>query len=424
MNCPLIKELNNGLKIAFVPYPSVGSITICLRGLAGSNYEDCNEVGVAHLLEHYVTYGSKNYPSANSLRNMITKKGGRVTGTTSRDEVAFLTKTLKEDYETGLEFLSEIFLRPTLSIDNLEKVKGTIYQEIHQNIENPQLYIGRLAYNIMFPNQRASYLNTGDIGQVAKIKHEAIMKFWKKLYKPANFVISASGNVQPKKFIKTVEKYFYNGVDTNTIRTSKPSLAPSKEFLVQVKKRNELGQTHIRIDYIGFKTDDEKKYPALVLSKAMQNELNAELNNTLGVDFYTLNTMSFSSNTYGLFSSYAAVNSEGVQKFFELYNRIISKFKKDLITLDFLDLIKSKIKADFEFSYEKTSLRADLYSELILFDQIERNHKRALQKYLDVLQRNILDIANEIFSQEPKITILDKNLTRNNIIKSFLKSKS
>ena len=135
--------LSNGLRVVYIPYEAVNTVTICLRGLAGSNYETNDEIGIAHLLEHYVTFGSKKHPNTDKFRNIVLKRGGRITGTTSRDEVAFLVKILKPDVKYGLEYLSELFFYPELKKEKLQKVKKTVIQEIMQNIENPQSFISR-----------------------------------------------------------------------------------------------------------------------------------------------------------------------------------------------------------------------------------------------------------------------------------------
>ena len=43
---PILKELPNGLKIALLPVKNVESVTIHLKGLAGSNYEKTDEATI------------------------------------------------------------------------------------------------------------------------------------------------------------------------------------------------------------------------------------------------------------------------------------------------------------------------------------------------------------------------------------------
>ena len=140
----------NGLKVVHISH-NTGSITSCLRGLSGSNYENATEVGAAHILEHLCTYASQKYKGPKKLRSMILDKGGRITGTTSRDDTAYFAKVLKKDYKRSIEYLSEIFLQPLLSTKYLEETKNAVKHEIYQNIENPKKHIGRISYKILYP---------------------------------------------------------------------------------------------------------------------------------------------------------------------------------------------------------------------------------------------------------------------------------
>ena len=169
--------LKNGMKVVYSPL-NVNTVTCCLRGLAGSSYEKQEEIGAAHTLEHLVTYGSKSFPTSYELQNTVLKNGGRITATTSRDDVAFLTKTLTTNFTDGLVFLSEIFLKPLLFEIDLDNAKRTIFQEILQNVENPSKHIGRISYKNLFQNQRFTHFNTGSINQFYKLKLIHIINFY------------------------------------------------------------------------------------------------------------------------------------------------------------------------------------------------------------------------------------------------------
>ena len=79
--------------------------------------------------------------------------------------------------------------------------------------------------------------------------------------------------------------------------------------------------------------------------------------------------------------------------------------------------------SDIEFALEKTSLRADYLSNLILQ---EPNNKRFFKESNQVIKVSIKDLlitSNKIFKQEPKITILSSTPLQNKVRK-ILKSAS
>ena len=55
-------RLPNGLKVLTIPDPGADTIAIHIVYLVGSRHEGYGEKGMAHLLEHMLFKGSKNFP--------------------------------------------------------------------------------------------------------------------------------------------------------------------------------------------------------------------------------------------------------------------------------------------------------------------------------------------------------------------------
>jgi len=410
-----IISLENGFRVVFIPH-KVGSVTCCLRGLAGSNYEKPDEVGVAHVLEHLCTYASKNFDTPAKLRGIVLANGGRVTGTTSRDDVAYLTKTLKENCEDGIKYLFETFAHPVLSQKNLEETKDIIKHEIYQNTENPKRYIGRISYQILFPNQRFSTFNTGSISDIDKLELDAITRFRERLYSPSNFVLSVCGDLDPNTLFSTVAKYFENIPGFNTKQALKHKPNYKRAFLVE--NRDSLDHLHLKIDYHGYKTGQKEKYAAYLLSKVLKNRLKARLSFS-GINPYILDSSSFNSNSYGLFGTYTAIQTDQLETFFKVYEKVLHDLCNKKIMREELTFLKRKARADLEFALEKTSLRADFYSELYLYENLTGNHKDEIGNYLNCTSSNILNVANSLLKQEPKITVIDKSASKGEVERIF-----
>ena len=56
-------QLANGAKFLLFPDPSASTVTVNMTVLVGSRHEGYGETGMAHLLEHMLFKGSKNFPS-------------------------------------------------------------------------------------------------------------------------------------------------------------------------------------------------------------------------------------------------------------------------------------------------------------------------------------------------------------------------
>ena len=72
-------ELANGLKVVLFADQSKPTATVNTTYLVGSRHENYGETGMAHLLEHLMFKGSKNYPDPT---REFTRRGFRMNGTT------------------------------------------------------------------------------------------------------------------------------------------------------------------------------------------------------------------------------------------------------------------------------------------------------------------------------------------------------
>jgi len=55
-------KYKNGLRFLSYPDPAAPSVTVNMTVLVGSRHEGYGETGMAHLLEHMLFKGSKNFP--------------------------------------------------------------------------------------------------------------------------------------------------------------------------------------------------------------------------------------------------------------------------------------------------------------------------------------------------------------------------
>ena len=402
------KTFSNGFTLVYVPH-KVRSVTCCLRGLAGSNYETTKQVGAAHLLEHIHLLGSNNFPTTKQLHALVKRNGGRVTGTTSRDDVAYLTKALKENYKDGIVLLAEVFLNPKLDKKIIQVAKNVVRHEINQNIENPTRHIGRLAYKVLFPRQRFASYNTGSVAQVNKLSLSEIKKYREKHYVPQNFVLSVCGDLHWKSLAHEVSMTFGKAKAGTTQVTLKHR--QSRGLGIQVENRQDGVQLHLKIDYYGHKTSSAAKYAAAMLAMALKQELVAQISKSESSFPYLLDVASFSSNTYGLFGLYTSISEKDLENFLRLFKKSALKVTTKEISEEQLQLLKNKIAADIEFTLEKTSLRADYYSELFLYENDAKSHLEELAAFSSVTANDIKAVALDLFMQEPKITVIAKKLT-------------
>lgn len=394
MKVPEVIKLTNGLRVCVIPRTGVDSITIHLKGLAGSNYESPNQIGVAHLLEHL------NLLKGN--RNKILVNGGRILGVTSRDDVLYMVKVLKEEVLDGLEFLSHVFDKNNFSKEDVAVQKKIVVQEIKRAQNLPEKILNTASYKLLYPKDRMSIKNIGYEHHVKALDLNTINSFQEKYYSPNNFVLVLCGNVKKSAIIPYVEKLFGRIPSGKEHKHAKHTA--DSERRVQKLKTHQLKQTHVKMDFYGYLASDKKKYPLIILASVYNTSLKNLIREKLGY-VYNICCTYFPSGSYGVFSIVYSCENENVHTINSMILELLGTYKK-LINIRNVTLVTKKVVADYTYRFEKISQIAEYYSDILLHGNNNQNHVYDLKTIKELTAGDVITVAAEILKQKPKITIL------------------
>jgi len=403
-------NLKNGLKVCFIQDKSFNTVTIHLKGKAGSNLENKLQVGSAHILEHF--YVSSNYG------NKITSNGGKIIGVTSRDDVLFMIKIPKENVIDGLEFLSKVFTKEAINLDDFNKLKQISLQEIKRIKNSPERILGRFSCAASFPKDRMSILNIGGERNLNNLRIKDVLDFRDLYYHPNNFTLVLSGNVTIRNVAPYIKKLFGDYQAGNVAKHLEHKTL--SKLAVKSYKFKGTSQIAVKIDFYGFRTSDNKKYSSFIISNTLDMLLNKLIKEQLRAT-YTIRCVSFSSGSYGLFSIYFLCEKKDL-------NIILGEIKRNtinfssLISLRSIESSKRRVLSNLSFEMEKVSVRAEYYSDLLSHGRKDQNYKYEINMISKCCLSDIKNISKEIFSQNPKITIVGENINENEVKDIWIKS--
>jgi len=415
MEPPTLLKLSNGFRVVFVPYRNSEVVSFSLLGKGGSNYEKADEVGVAHFLEHAVFDGTKKYPSREKLSGLIQNLGGSFGGSTGRDGVKYWVRLVKKDVEQGFGFLSELVLQPLIEEKLMGKNKGIIEQEINRFKDSADLYVPRIASKLLFPNQRYGMLNSGDVEDIKSITREKVLSFIKENYIAQNFVLGISGDLDVDLINCLASKYFSVVPVGHTLELPSPTKSPFLDLYVE--NRPTLKQAHCEVCFYGYTDNDAKKYACAILSSALGGGVLSRLFKSIrgkGLAYVVGSHINFSQK-YGILSIYAGLSENNLNKSLVLIKKEIDKIKEKLITKEEYERVLSRISASYIFAAEDSLNRASYYADLVLFDKKVRSHLEEIERFKAVTREEVREVANEIFSQNPKIVALTPSLRKEDI---------
>lgn len=414
---PQIQVLNNGFKILYFPYKNISSLALNLRIKAGSIYEKPNQIGAAHFTEHMLLSGTYKYPSTDLLKSLILKNGGKIISSTSREDVLFYVKVLENDFENALEFLSQIIQFPIFDENEISKQKSIIAHEINRSLDNPEKYITRLSHKILFPNQRLAQLNTGEISDVNNISRQTLVDFFNENYQAQNCTLSICGNI---KNINSVKKLFEK-MPSGTLQQI-TQIKIEDELKIQRLNNSNLRQAHMEIAYGGAKRFTKEDYLLKFIAQALAGTSLSILPNLIKSKkgfAYKVIAESFSAKDFGIFGIYTASAEENLQIILKIIKEGLKYLAQSTLDDSVFEQIKNSIIADIIFSFEKPSALADFYSTCGLYENLKYTHEDEIKLFRQINPLQIQNLAQELYKQYPKITIIAPTITEKDITWNF-----
>jgi len=211
LSIEVMKErLPNGLTLLMSPDHRVPTVAVEIRYLVGSAHERKGRSGFAHLFEHLMFQGSKNYDQ--EYFTPFTPIGGKVNGTTNTDRTNYYEQVPAEALELALWMESDRMegLLDALTQAKLDNQRDVVKNERRQRYENtPYGMVWKVFANDLYPiGHPYQHTTIGSHEDLSAATLDDVKTFFKRYYVPANAVITLVGDFDPKEARSLVYRYF------------------------------------------------------------------------------------------------------------------------------------------------------------------------------------------------------------------------
>ncbi len=207
------KTLNNGLAISAAQTSHLKKASFIVLVRAGAIYEQDDQRGIFHLIEHCVFNGSEQYATREEIENKLRELGviDMVDTTMEFTKYSFSFHT-KNSIEV-IEFLFEILLRPIFEQDTVEKEKLFIREEIASDKNHNDKVFYLQSKKVLFGGTPFEHDPAGDEVSLACITTKDLQETHCRYYVPENMMCSYVGAEESSKIFKTLEmvKGFHGG---------------------------------------------------------------------------------------------------------------------------------------------------------------------------------------------------------------------
>ncbi len=206
---PYVQEdLPNGLRLITIPtdYPNIVSLFIVV-GTGSRNEIEPGKSGFAHLFEHLMFRGTKEFPPAR-YQTELQNAGAASNAFTSDDLTAFHTTFSKEDLPRILSMEADRFQHLSVSSDDFKTETRAVLGEYNKNSANPRQKLSETVRATAFKVHTYQHTTMGFIKDVEAMpdEYDYSLKFFDRYYRPEYTTIIVAGDVDPKRVRSMIDE--------------------------------------------------------------------------------------------------------------------------------------------------------------------------------------------------------------------------
>jgi zinc protease len=162
----------------------------------GSLDESPDEGGLAHVLEHMLFKGTKNFPEPGQTAHLIESAGGDLNAYTTYDHTLYYFTAPSKFLEKGLPILMDMCFNALIDENELSKELEVILEEIKQSNDNPGRILHKNLFAAMYQGNPFGLPIIGSVELVQGYTKQKVSQFYEKWYVPNNMLLVITGDFE------------------------------------------------------------------------------------------------------------------------------------------------------------------------------------------------------------------------------------
>lgn len=199
--------LPNGFRILLLEDHSAPVVSMQTWVKFGGADEEAEFAGVAHVFEHMLFKGSKQFPNGD-MAAMIEGAGGQVNAWTSNDETVYYATVSSRYWRQAFDALVDAVLNPLFDPSELTKEKEVIQEEIRRGKDEPDREMWYRLAALIYQKHPYGRPVIGFPETVDKTDRDALIRIHSQWYVPNNMVFVAVGDFDRQQLVQLLKERY------------------------------------------------------------------------------------------------------------------------------------------------------------------------------------------------------------------------
>ncbi|MBU4261565.1 MAG: insulinase family protein [Proteobacteria bacterium] len=356
----LYKEtLSNKLTVLVKETPGTKVATVQIWVKAGSIYEDKNEAGITHLIEHMIFKGTPTR-GLGRVAGDIEEVGGRINAYTSFEYTVYHATLSARFWERGLDVLTDALRHSTFDPDELEREKKVILEEIRMRNDRPETKLFEQLMTTAYTVHPYRLPIIGTAQSVTGFTRDDILKYMQDHYHAENFTVVVVGDVRYADVLSAVKNLMGDIEQGDHVQPPLPQ-EPDQDAPRFFQQKDDINQTHLALAFpvTPFVHPDTPVLDviAAILGQGEASRLFNELRNEKRL-VYRVSAAAFTPKDKGLMEATATLDAAKLPEAMEAMLEEFFRLKYLRVSEEELNRVKRNLESDFVFNLERAEGQA------------------------------------------------------------------
>jgi len=239
--------LDNGMIVLIQERHSAPVVAINTWVNTGYFNEPDSLTGISHLLEHMFFKGTKKRV-VGQLREETKKLGGYLNAGTIYEYTHYYTVLPNRFVQQGLELQSDALWNSVIDSMELKKEKKVVIQEIKRKLDNPDALAWEKLMELAFDRHPVRRWRMGAPQQVDSWSKDQLEDYFKSFYRPDNIVLAIVGDIDTKKVLEEVKRY-YGRVKMGKTKKPQIPVEPLQREFKYSQMKGDITQTYLKMGF-------------------------------------------------------------------------------------------------------------------------------------------------------------------------------
>ena len=341
--------LKNGMTVLLLEKHGVPIISLAAIMKAGSVADPPGQEGLASVAAGLLRKGTAKR-SAQQFSEDLDFIGARFEADSGVDFTSISGEFLAKDLDRGLDLFSDAVLHPVFPEAEVDKLLAQDIDGAKAAKDEAQGVALNYYYGYLFGKHPYARPESGDELSLARIKRDAIVKFYEANYTPGSTILAVAGDFNAAQMKAKMEQAFGSW-------PAKPSTPPALTAPVAVKgkrlllvDRPDSTQTFFVIGNVGIAENEPDRVAIRVVNTVFGGRFTSELNEALRVESgltYGADSFFDSRKQPGAFAIFSFTKNESTVQAIDMALDVLAKLHKNGVTPEQLASAKAYIKGQF-----------------------------------------------------------------------------